>query len=429
MISIDGATGAVGDEIPMTGGFSPDGGVTAIGSELFMLGPKANAAYKYFVRVYSTSGTFLREWEYAEAGWGPGNPLGYKPGIGNNGTDVVIAHCTDAGSLNVRTYNKTTGALLTLLAMNDNTASDIAGVHVGAADWGGGTFVTINKASTGKFYSFTTAGVVDLTKTFDAANGVQDTGVVFHDGKFYSLSSNGRISQYEASNMGDNSNNWWATYRWSVDADDDGVNNSVSRIGPVKQFSWPRRSRLRFLGAPLPDGTRYITPSIAYKTTKPVRTDFRTPPFSVYEGEPTAWYSELPSNWQSGAHPGDVNDFPNATPSTLVSASSTFQVNGDGSGKWGPLTFNSDGSMTGVPRVAAGRFTITPVANTPTSVTVNLPAGRFTSAPVATATARTGGTSVVRAVAADSETTSTIRVSLTRSSTTATEINWTAVQP
>src|SRR5699024_10104163 len=87
-------------------------------------------------------------------------------------------------------------------------------------------------------------------------------------------------------------------------------------------------------------------PSIAKKTTTPTRTDFRTPNFSVYVGESTAFISTLPTDWQTGSAPGDTNDFPDAEPSTLVSASSTFQVNGDGSGRWGPLTFNSDGTMS-----------------------------------------------------------------------------------
>ena len=41
-----------------------------------------------------------------------------------------------------------------------------------------------------------------------------------------------------------------------------------------------------------------------------------------------------------------VNSFPNADPATLKSTNDKFEVNGDGSGKWGPLTFNADGTMS-----------------------------------------------------------------------------------
>lgn len=346
LISIDPATSDVVDTIPMTDNFWANGGVTAIGSELFLLGPKSGVPYKWFVRVYSTAGVFLREWEYP-VGWSATNKLVYKPGIGNNGTDIVIAQCTDAGLLAWYTFSKTTGALLiTTVSESTSTSSDIAGIYVGPGDWGGGNRVVVAKTSTRALLTYSTAGVWDSARSWDMVDGSVETGVVFVDGKFRSLKPSGVIHEYAATTMGDSTNDWWATYRWSVDENDDGTNDSTSRLGPAKRFTWPKRSRLRFLGTPLPADVGYITPSIAKKATTPTRTDFRTPPFSVYVGESTAWYDSLPSDWQMGAYPGDVNDFPNATPSTVVSASNTFQVNGDGSGKWGPLTFNADGTMS-----------------------------------------------------------------------------------
>lgn len=41
-----------------------------------------------------------------------------------------------------------------------------------------------------------------------------------------------------------------------------------------------------------------------------------------------------------------TNTFPNADPATLKSTNDKFVVHGDGSGSWGPLTFNADGTMT-----------------------------------------------------------------------------------
>ena len=343
LISIDPGTGQIVDTKPSED-FWAAGGMTAVGGYLYALGRKAGADYKYFVRAYTSTGVFLYEWEYVHVGWSPTNKLAYTPGIGNDGTNIVIAHCDDSGSLIWRTYNRTTGALISTVDTGDNTRSNISGVYVGNADWGS-RFVAVAKSSTSMVHVFTTSGAHDASQAFSMASD-DSVGIAFADGKFRTLSQTGVIHDYVDSNMGDGGGDWWATYRWSVDNDDDGINDSVSRIGPVKRFTWPKRSRLRFLGAPLPVGVGYITPSIARKSTTPSRTDFRTPSFSVYVGESEAWYDSLPSDWQSGPAPSDSNDFPDAEPSTLVSASSTFQVNGDGSGKWGPLTFNPDGTMS-----------------------------------------------------------------------------------
>ncbi|WP_101621150.1 hypothetical protein [Brevibacterium antiquum] len=355
-------------------------GVTCIGSELFWLG---RSYYDGVVWVTDLAGEFKRAFAYPELGYSATNPLKYKPGIGNNGTDVIIAQCADDGTLVTRTYNKTTGVRTIVRDMSPvGFNSDVLGVYVGAADWGGGTFITV-AGSTRKLLTYSSAGVYDASKTFPMPDGSQDTGVVFQGGKFRTLNASGVIHEYADNNTGDASGDWWATYRWSVDADDDGFNDYTSRIGPVKKFTWPLRAKLRFMGAPLPDGVGYITPSIAKKATSPVRTDFRTPIFSVHAGESIALISILPTNWQSGAAPGDSNDFPDAEPSTLVSASSTFQVNGDGSGHWGPLTFNADGTMTGVPMQATGSTTIgvSAAAGNTANVTVTLPWGAFTTPP------------------------------------------------
>ena len=433
LVSIDPATGEFGSFIPMTDNFWAAGGVTAIGSELFMLGRKTGVNYKYFVHVYSTAGTFLREWEYAEVGWSPSNPLKYRPGIGNDGANIVIAHCYDTGQLAMRTYNKSTGSQIgaTVSDGGDSTKSDITGVYVGNADWGR-KLATIAKKSNGKLPSFnTTTGVYDGASTQFNAAETESVGVVFHDGKFHTLSQSGKIHEYAAPNMGDDSNDWWATYRWSVDADDDGANDSTSRIGPVKRFTWPNRSKLRFLGAPLPAGVGYITPSIAYKNVAPSRTDFRTPNFIVHVGESEAWYNSLPSDWQSGPAPGGSNDFPNAEPSTLVSASYTFQVNGDGSGHWGPLTFNADGTMTGIPRVAAGTTTIpTAAANGgKASIVVAFPAGRFTTPPSVTAITNSGRLAVSLENGTVTATSAQINgFNWTTSSAAANTLTWIAVE-
>ena len=380
---VDPTTG-VGEFV---GGRIPDGkpwaseifGVTCFGSELFWLG---RSLYAGTVWITDLSGDYLRHFSYSDLGYSDTNPLGYRPCIGASFTRIYIAQCDDAGQLIWRTYNTATGALLGTVNTGYPTSSDLLGVYVGAADWGVGDRVALVKKSTRQVIVLTTAGANEASLHWNTPNAA--TGIVYRDGQFRTLDPNGAITNYEGSGMGDNTSDWWATYRWSIDEDDNGINDYVSRIGPVKRFYWDRRSRVRFMGAPLPVGTGYITPSIAKKTTTPARTDFRTPAFSVWVGESTAWISTLPSDWQTGPAPGDANTFPKGTPSSLVSASSTFEVKGDGSGRWGPLTFPGDGTVIGVPRVATGGGVSFPNVDPnggSQTITVNFPAGRFTAPP------------------------------------------------
>lgn len=343
IVSIDPATGAIGDAIPMTDNFWAVGGVTAIGSELFLLGPKTGADYKYFVRVYSTAGVLLREWEYVEVGWSASNRLTYKPGIGSNGTNVVIAQCDDLGSLRWRTYNKSTGALLSEVNANDATKSDISGIYIGPGDHGGGTFATIAKTATKALPSFTTSGVYAPERSWRMADDASEIGIVFADGKFRTLNASGVIREYADGGNGDGSGDWWCAYRWETDTDSDGTIDYRSKISPPARFTWPRRARLKATGQPRPVGVKLMAGFLAKKATRPSRTDFKR----NYTGHSTTrsiaywdWYQN------TGDAPADGNTYPTATPSSVASASGTFQVNGDGSGKWGPLTFNTDGTMS-----------------------------------------------------------------------------------
>lgn len=402
-------------------------GVTCVGSELFWLG---RSLYDGVVWVTDLDGEYLREWDYPNLGYSSSSPLGYKPGIGNDGTNVVVAQCDDNGPLNVRTYDKTTGALISAAKDgSDLTKSDITGVYVGTADWGGSTkYAAVRKASRSQVACFNaTTGVYDSSKSFETATA-DSTGIVFHDGQFHTLDPAGEIHEYADANTGDASSDWWATYRWSVDVDEDGSNDYVSRIGPVKRFTWPRRGKLKFLGAPLPVGVGYITPSIAKKTTTPTRTEFRTPPFSVYVGESVALLSVLPTDWLSGGSPGDANTFPEAESSVLTTASNTFRLQGDGSGHWGPLKMGRNGIMSGL--IVTGSLLAKPDSiGVSKKFTVNLPAGRFAKPPVIWATPSTSvPQNVSVGVLLEDITTNGFSFSLARSdSTTATTVTWFAM--
>ncbi|MCM1011892.1 hypothetical protein [Brevibacterium sp. XM4083] len=357
LISIDPATGVVGDNIPITDQFWASGGVTAIGSELFLLGQKSGTPYKYFLRVYSTAGAFLREWEYTDVGWSKSNPLAYKPGIGTDGTNVVIAQCADGGNLLWRTYNKTTGATIATVDCKDGTKSDVGGIYIGPGDWGGGTFVTVRKTSGNvgdAIVTFSTSGVWDPAKSWKTAENGRDTGLVFADGKFRTLNGGaGSINEYAPPTTGDDSPDWWAAYAWETDLGDDGSLDYDSRISPGTRFTWPRRSRLKVMGSPLPVGVGNIGGYTAKKATRPALSEYRRTFTHFRSDESVAtWHYFDPA----GMAATDANTYPRATPSSIASTTPMFEVRGDGSGKWGTLAFNANGTATaaGVPLADTG---------------------------------------------------------------------------
>lgn len=124
------------------------------------------------------------------------------------------------------------------------------------------------------------------------------------------------------------------------------------------------------------------------------------------------------------------NTFPASTPAVLKSGNGGFEARGDGSGKWGPLTFGADGSMTGIRKTASGTLDITPTAaNTPREVWVTFPVGRFTTPPTVVVSARSTvpGTRVT-GVGSGGQTAAGFNAYLTRTDTTTTGFNWIAIE-
>lgn len=87
-------------------------------------------------------------------------------------------------------------------------------------------------------------------------------------------------------------------------------------------------------------------------------------------------------------------------------------------------------AMARLPRIATGIASITPTAaNAPTSADITFPTGRFSVAPVVQVTAATSVPgSQVTGVGVTNVTSTGCRVFVTRINTTATPVNWTAVQ-
>lgn len=325
-----------------TGDFLARNGAVGIGTELFLLGPKTGMNDRRWVQVFGLDGTYKRQWEYTNYGTGT-----YQPGIGcTESGNVAIAQCWADGRLSWRTYT-TTGSLLSTVTRDGAVAVDCAGILVGTADFGAQRGLLLKSSTsnaTPQFAAYGTSGNAYYPDQSWFAPG--EVGMAWDGNTFFSMSPDGVIREYSTLTTGDDTNNWWATYRWAKDVDSDFTIDLSSRISPPARFSWPRRARLKVTAPNLPQGAGEIAPSLAHKTTTPVRTDFHSPSWWSVTGEPSAYYYELPGDWATASTPADGNNFPDGVPSVLSAASGLFEVKGDGSGHWGPLTFNADGTMS-----------------------------------------------------------------------------------
>ncbi len=399
-------------------------GITCIGSELFWL---TRNTYAHRVLVTDLNGTYLRRFDFADAGHSATNPLTYEPGIGSDGTNVVIGHASDDGTLRIRTYNKTTGAQIGSTASegNANFKGDISGVYVGTAD-DSTTRVYINKAGAPSVYAYTTGAVYDTTRTFTRASS-SATGIVYAGGKFRTLDPSGIIHEHADLNTGDGSGDWWACYAWAEDFDGNGITETWSRPSPPTRFTWPRRAQLRIMGQPLPAGAEMILPALAKKTSTPVRTDFHSPSWNYIPETSKATYESLPTDWASKPSPRDSNNFPEAESSVLESASGTFHVDGAGTGWWGPLKVGRNGVMSGL-IVSGSLEAYVDTGGTAKAFTVNLPAGRFTKPPRVWVMAGTDYPQLISmGIPPSGITTSTFRLSFYRANTTPTPVVWFAM--
>src|SRR5699024_5300112 len=92
-LKINAATGAVDEFTVPADGRGEFFGVTCVGSELFWL---YRSGYDSKVLVTDLNCAKLREFAAPSIGYSATNPLTYRPGIGNDGANLVIAQCTDA---------------------------------------------------------------------------------------------------------------------------------------------------------------------------------------------------------------------------------------------------------------------------------------------------------------------------------------------
>lgn len=307
-------------------------GMTAIGNEIFILGRWDGASEARHVAVYSAlTGAYIRRWVYAAYGTGS-----YQPGIGVSSGSIVIAQCWADGKLSWRGYNPSTG---TQLGASVDTGAilrqNITGIYGGAADYGT-SYVTVVRED-GVTNVFTSAGVNVTGGGWNSAGQASVVGFVWDSGSFHHLTDQGVLVTYSGfQNPDGDTDDWWVCTDWRGDG------GSRTTMGQPQRFQFMRRSELQVSAGTPPVGATGMVVYLARKTTTPGRTDFHA--LGTYSGGTAR--IDVPTNWATGSNPLSTNTFNTSTPGMIRSRSTNFEVKGDGTGHWGPFTFNADGSMT-----------------------------------------------------------------------------------
>ena len=412
------------------------GGFTYLNGELFVLVPNmvvpvgTTVTIVNMVLVYGVDGTYQRRWEaggYVLGSFGTNSP--HRPGIGNDGTNVVIAQCDKDGVLNYWRRSPSTGALVSGHNTGDKFNADVRGLYIGSADFGGQKLLVAKQTPAGSTYRQLV--VYDLPGhgynsglSWRTPNREAPAGLAYDGTFFWSLTGDGSLVRYSrregtAKVVGDDSGDWWLAASWRD-------NPAESLVGPAQRFTWPHRSELLVTVPDIPQGVTGVAFFAARQTSEPVRTDLHWVA-EINEAARTVIIPSVSSTWSNDRAPVSTPSFTDQQPGEIRSALGNFRVDGLGAGTWGPLTFHEDGSMTGP--YAAGIATVEAVANTPTRTTVTFPAGRFQQVPTTVATPFSGvpGT-VVQGVSISSVSSTSVDVVLTRTNSVTTSVYWVAVE-
>lgn len=313
----------------------PRGGVTAIGDTVYVLVKRHNKPendrYVFSFDVSAPDQPYTGGFQYTTYGTGT-----YQPGIGTDGTNVLIAQCEKGGNLNWSRWNKTTGAFMDDVNTLYPLKSDVVGIYKGAADFGSTRVaVTRDDGTTNVFASSGTN--IDGVGWRPAKDG-RAVGLAFVGGKFYHQTTESRLVAYTGfTDSAGDTNDWWVSQTLVGPSGEETLASSPQR------FTFMRRSGLQLSGSDMPPGVVGSKFYLARKGTKPGRADFHL--LETVSGK-TARVDVLPTDWATRATPPTVNTFPESSPAILKSRIGGYEVRGDGSGTWGPLTFNADGTMS-----------------------------------------------------------------------------------
>lgn len=404
-IEVYNPDGTLNKSIPID--LNPRAGVAVIGDIVYTIGPDhvaSNAGKQWCHGFNLNTGARVSRWEYVHFFASDQK----KIAIGADGSNLIVAGVAPNTVLSAFRYTPSTGAQVGSQMSTNFDVGYAADIH-GVATAGGKIYVSPR----GQVREYTVNGST-LTKTagfaWDNPNW-NSGGFVFVDGRPIVVDTGAVYtgSTFSADTSLQVCYTWWN-------------GSQETTPSPVADVGLKARES--------------VTVSMAKRAGLQKRIYVRT-------GTSGNWYRQvvgtdvtslLISDLGAGGGWGSLyplpttNTFPASTPAVLKSAGGNFEARGDGSGRWGPLTFGADGSMTGIPRMAAGKGeTVTVTSGGFNTKTVTFPQGRFTSPPTVVVSADTTSEALVN-VGALTVTKDGFTLSVRRTNSTPTGVDWIAME-
>lgn len=300
---------------------NPRAGVTVIGDVAYTIGPDQNPANagKLWVHGFNlNTGVRVTRWQFTR--FTLSNQA--KIAIGNDGTNLVVAgvHPT-SNTLYVMRYNPATGAQvgadMTDTSYDVQYTKELQGVYIT------GSVAYVAHAKDTRRYSIS-GGTLTRTDNGWRNPETDAAGLAFTTTPFL-VAQSGEL--YRGSTFQDST--FEACYTWW-----DGTHETTP--SPIAALDM--------------QAARVVSVSLARRAGLQKRFYYRSGNGNwarqTLDQDVTSVTIYTPNPSANNYPPPTANSFPNADPALLTSTNQRFQVLGDGSGKWGPLTFNADGTMT-----------------------------------------------------------------------------------
>ena len=404
-------------------------GITYLDGLLYVLGAVVGGVRNNrFVVAYNLQGVEQHRWEYLSYGTGT-----HQPGIGTSEKNIYIAQCWATGELTWRIYRPADGYQIQQVDLDSRVASDIVSINVGSFDLGVSRIVLgVSRQTSSSMqvlvYTNTSSPSWVGEESWYAADYAAIRGLAWDGSLFHTLQPNGDLARYEPNEagrfLGDNDSDWRIAIGW---ASNDG--SRVTPAGPPSApFRFLRRSRHTTTINDVPEGVERARFYYAKAAGDVSRTDLHYVSY-ISASARLALSGSIVGDWATRSNPPTVNSFLASKPGEVRSAIGNFRVDGSGAGRWGPLEFHMDGSMSDSSRrIASGQISVDATANVTMITTVTFPVGLFTREPILLVSPRTDAMSQTPLVGSRNVSAESAQIAFRRGNTATTLVNWLAIE-
>lgn len=304
---------------------------------------------------------FMRTWANNLVNLSGIYPAWSNPVLGFNGTNVYTAdRNVSSGRIRFRILSVGSSSVSVASTLDPSGLSMPeampAFVYYGEGDWSGNRWVVSHRDSN-IFRVYNTSGT-QLDDDHGWRSPVSKGGAFWNpsDSRFYTMGSDGFLYRHTAMIWASATFNTWHVGQTFLDTNPTGGTHE-SGIGAVRSFTMAKRAAVRFTLADVPYAGGTDDPNgwaLYVKRGAPPALDF-SDMWRQATGDAvtlTASLTDFPVT--SGTPAPQFGTFPGASPASLrserVNGSSlpSFEVRGDGSGRWGNMAVSATGAVTAV---------------------------------------------------------------------------------